>query len=328
MQWFERHWYQRHKVMWLLTPFAVIFRAITALRRGLYRFGIIKPMPFTSPLIVVGNITVGGTGKTPLVILLAQWCQQQGLKPGIVSRGYGGSANRSPQFVTAASDPAKVGDEAVLMAKRTHCLVVIAASRVAAVIKLLSAHRCDVALSDDGLQHYAMQRQIEIAVIDGERRFGNGFCLPAGPLREPIKRLRQVDFIVANGKAQPGEFAMQLLCDDIYQLTDPQRRVKPESFINKTIHAVTGIGHPQRFFASLKNLGLNIVEHVFPDHHLFTPQDFAFADDAAIIVTEKDAVKCQSFADQRFWCLPVTAQLGNAFFEALQARLQAHLTRQ
>ena len=200
---------------------------------------------------MVGNITVGGTGKTPLVAWLVEWLRARGFKPGIVSRGYGGTATVWPQNVTASSDPHVVGDEAVLLAQHTHCPMVVAPQRVAAVTKLLNDHDCDVVISDDGLQHYALGRTVEIAVVDGVRRFGNGFCLPAGPLREPMKRLKSVDFVVANGKAHNNEYAMCLYSGDIYNIKDPEKvtqmlqLIKMESFRKRYPSELSG-GQQQR----------------------------------------------------------------------------------
>lgn len=218
-------WYKKHFLVYFLRPFSWAYRMVMALRRWLYRLGIKKTTRFSVPVVVIGNITVGGAGKTPLVIELADWLRRKGWRPGLVSRGYGGSATQLPYAVKADSDPRLVGDEAVLLASKTACPVVVCKDRVAAVAALLQDSDCNIVLSDDGLQHLALGRDIEIAVIDGERRLGNGFCLPAGPLREPEKRLKTVDFIVTNGHALTSEWSMNLAPGEIVQLINPDQRL-------------------------------------------------------------------------------------------------------
>lgn len=309
-------WYRKNFLAYLLWPFSWCYRAVIALRRSLYHFGIKKAVNFTLPVVIVGNITVGGVGKTPTVISLAQWFKQQGWRPGIVSRGYGGSATLTPQAVHVNSDPRQVGDEAVLLTQKTQCPMVVCKDRVAAVRKLLHDYKCDLVISDDGLQHLALGRKIEIALIDGERGLGNGFCLPAGPLREPAKRLKKVDVVIHTHSDDRN--GMKLIPGEIYQLINPAQSLTKEIFLHHPIHAVAAIGHPQRFFNTLENLGFNVVRHPFPDHYYFKPADFDFGADAIIIMTEKDAVKCREFADERFWCLAVTAELAPQIFEALK----------
>lgn len=298
-------WYQKNLLSYLLTPFSGAYRLILALKNLSYRQGWKKITQFPVPVIVVGNITVGGVGKTPLIISLARFLSANGYKPGIVSRGYGGRATHFPQHVDGHSDPLLVGDEPVLIARKTGCPVVVDPDRVTAVTTLLTQYDCDIVLSDDGLQHTAMGRDIEIIVIDGVRRFGNGFCLPAGPLREPLTRLNTVDFLVTRGNPQPGEYAMTFVPGDIYRLTNPQQILT--TIPTQPIHAVAGIGHPQIFFEQLRHLGFHVIEHAFKDHHIFRAKDIDFGRDALVVMTEKDAVKCQTFADDRHWCLPVLA---------------------
>ncbi len=318
----ESVWYQRQLFSYLLWPFSWIYRAVFTVRRWLYGCGIRKTVRFPAPVIVVGNISVGGTGKTPLVMSLADKLKQTGWRPGIVSRGYGGSATRLPQRVTPDSDPRLVGDEAVLLARKTGCPMVVCRDRAAAAATLLNHYDCNIILSDDGLQHLALGRTIEIAVLDGERRLGNGFCLPAGPLRESARRLKSVDFIVNNGFDHAGEWRMDLRPEKIYQLTDPSRRLSADELNGLTIHAVAGIGHPQRFFKALLQAGFYVIPHAFPDHYLFQKSDFDFNDHAPIIMTEKDAIKCLPFADDRYWCLAVCAELSASFFTQLQLKLR------
>ncbi len=319
----ESVWYQRRLLSYLLWPFSWIYRAVMAVRRWSYHCGMRKTVRFPAPVIVVGNISVGGTGKTPLVVSLADKLKQNGWRPGIVSRGYGGSATRRPQRVTPDSDPLLVGDESVLLARKTGCPMVVCRDRAAAAATLLNHDDCNIILSDDGLQHLALGRTIEIAVLDGERRLGNGFCLPAGPLRESARRLKSVDFIVNNGFDQAGEWRMDLRPEKIYQLVDPSRRLSVGERNGSPIHAVAGIGHPQRFFKALEKAGFNVIPHAFPDHYLFQKSDLDFNDHALIIMTEKDAIKCLPFADERFWCLPVRAELSANFFTQLQLKLSS-----
>lgn len=294
MQLLTKLWYKKSILSYCLLPFSYLYQVIITLRRLAYKKNIFKVTKFSVPVIVVGNITVGGTGKTPLVIYLADWLKQQGFKPGIVSRGYGGKAEHYPVKVSAQSDPVIVGDEPIIIAKHTACPVYVAPDRVAAVKQLLQENNCNIIISDDGLQHYALARDIEIVVIDGERRFGNEFCLPAGPLREPIKRLKKVDFIVCNTgySPQPDEYPMLLagMDNSFTQVINPEITKSIEYFKDKKIHAIAGIGNPVRFFNELNRMNLIITTHIFPDHYIFKAKDLNFGDDSIIIMTEKDAV--------------------------------------
>lgn len=317
-------WYRRSLTILaiILLPLSWLFKGLVTLRRFLYRHHIIKSFRFEVPVIVVGNITVGGTGKTPLVIWLAHFLVAQGLRPGIVTRGYGGKKILEyPCRVTSEITPAMVGDEAVLLAERSACPVVVYKNRVLAVKDLLAHTDCNIVITDDGLQHYRLARDIEIAVVDAERELGNRCFLPAGPLRESPSRLKKVDFVVQHGKMQHGLLTMQLVGNDLFSLTDKTLKVACQDFTHKVVHAVAGIGHPKRFFATLREKGLEVIEHVFPDHYLYAADDFQFADALPIIMTEKDAVKCKSFADQRFWCMPVDVNIDKAFQVALLASL-------
>lgn len=300
------YWYRqkKYRLFWLLVPVALLFRAVTALRRFLYQFGVLHSYRFPVPVIVVGNITVGGTGKTPFVIWLTQQLILHGYKPGIVSRGVGGQKQLVPHLVQASDSPQHVGDEALLLQRRSHCPVVICIDRVAAVRKLLT-HGCDVVISDDGLQHYRLARDIEIAIVDGARRFGNGWVLPAGPLREPITRLKKVNFVVVNGGDTHDSYTMALESDVLVSVTNPGEEKILSALQATSVHAVAGIGHPARFFAQLSRAGLQVIPHAFPDHYLYQATDFNFNDTLPILMTEKDAVKCEAFADQRFWWLRI-----------------------
>ena len=310
---FQREWTRVslwHLILW---PISLVFGLLLALRRLAYGLKLIKSTRLPVPVIVVGNITVGGTGKTPLVIWLAEFLRNQGYTPCVISCGYGGRAV-NPQSVSSATDPALVGDEAVLLARRLRCPVWVGADRVAVARALLSARPdCNIILSDDGLQHYRLQRDVEIAVVDGQRRYGNGLLMPAGPLREPQARLRYVDAVVINGdEAKAHEYAMQLN-GELLQNLQNNSTAHARDFIGKKIHAIAGIGHPARFFQHLRTLGLQAVEHAFADHHLYQPQDLQFDDVAAILMTEKDAVKCTAFAGENAWFLPVQATLTPTF---------------
>ncbi len=310
MHWLEQHWYRITPLHLILLPVSLVFRLLVATRRALYRSGILASDKLPVPVIVIGNITVGGSGKTPLTLWLAQQLVEYGWHPGIISRGYGGTA-KFPQAVHAASDPAEVGDEAVLMAQRKLCPVWVGRDRPAAARALLQAHpECDVLLSDDGLQHYRLRRDVEIVVVDGTRRYGNGWLLPAGPLREPQSRLLAADAVVINGgAATAGEYSMQLDGTVFYNLLNPDTTARAADFNGQNLHAMAGIGHPQRFFAHLNRLGLKVQAHPFSDHHRYVPADLVYTDANAILMTEKDAVKCAPFATEKCWVLRVDAQL-------------------
>jgi tetraacyldisaccharide 4'-kinase len=304
-------WYQKHPLFYLLAPFSGLYRFALFFKNLAYRLHLKKITHPPVPTIVVGNLTVGGTGKTPLLIALAQFLSQQGYKPGIVSRGYGGKPNQLPFHVYPHSDPQAAGDEPVLMARKTSCPVVVDPKRARAVSALLATYGCTLILSDDGLQHTALGRDIEIVVVDGKRGFGNGWCLPAGPLREPTRRLETVDFIVVRTalaeKEALGEkmHRMQFLPGTPYNLMHPEKNMPAEWMKGKkTLHAVAGIGNPQAFFDQLRSIGCSIQEHPFPDHHHYTAQDIDFGPDAVLIMTEKDAVKLEKFAQENHWCLP------------------------
>lgn len=317
----DRIWYGRHPARFALAPLSWIYRAVTALRRRAYTSGLLTIHHASVPVIVVGNLTVGGSGKTPRVIWLAGYLKSLGLNPGVVARGYGGQATQWPQQVRPDSDPTTVGDEAVVVARRTRCPVAVDPSRSAAVAALVEHGKCDVVISDDGLQHYGLARDIEIAVIDGVRRLGNGRLLPAGPLREPPQRLREVDFVVTNGIASRGEFAMKYVPVNPINVVDRRQTLDFADLQSTPVHAVCGIGNPERFFQMLKNKGLKVVPHAFPDHHRFKAEDLDFGDDCPILMTEKDAVKCERFGIARCWSVPVTAELPEIFAQRLQALL-------
>ncbi len=321
----EQHWYRLTPLHLLLYPLSLIFRLLAALRRALYRAGLLKSERLPVPVVVVGNITAGGAGKTPLTLALAQQFIAQGRRSLIVSRGHGGDSTQ-PREVSPDSDPAQVGDEPLLMARRGLCPVWTGRDRAAAARAGLRAHpECDVVLCDDGLQHYRLRRDVEIAVIDDMRGFGNGWLLPAGPLREPVSRLRTVDAVVINGgDPLPGQYAMQLEGASFYNLLDPAHKAGAADFAATRNHAVAGIGNPQRYFTHLESLGMRFAPHPFPDHHPYRAGDLAFDDCDAVFLTEKDAVKCAPFADARYWVLRVEARIDPALIAHILRKIAPH----
>ncbi len=306
----EQIWYQGGVAFILLLPLSWLFRALVTIRRWLYRSGWLTINHFPVPLIVVGNISVGGTGKTPFVIWLVDFLRSAGYKPGLVSRGYRGHATEWPQRVTVNSDPVQVGDEALLLVLRCRCPMVVAPNRVAAVTTLLQDYDCDIVISDDGLQHYAMGRDIEIVIVDGQRRFGNRQLLPAGPLREPVARLDDVDLVMVNGgEARDDEQKMTVVQSYLYNLVNPAKHKACSLFKGKTVHAIAGIGHPQKFFDLLNDLGIEVITHTFADHHAYCDKELDFGDGKPVVMTEKDAVKYARFIDvnaaSNYWALAI-----------------------
>ena len=313
-------WHSTRLLTLPLWPLSWIMKILVKLRRQRFLKNRATLWHSATPIVVVGNVTVGGTGKTPLLITLTKAFEARGLRVGIISRGYGGKAPFYPFSVTSASDPAQAGDEPVLLARSTGCPVVVDPRRVQAAQALVERQVCDVILSDDGLQHYALERDIEIAVIDAQRGLGNGLCLPAGPMREPPERLNEVDFVVINGAENPIE--------SFYKKRVYPMQILPQSWVNmetlasveykpaEKVHAVAGIGNPQRFYDTLQSLGIEVVEHSFPDHHYFSPKDFIFKEDLPVVMTEKDAVKCQ-FEVKNAWYLKVAASIDDDFVDAL-----------
>jgi tetraacyldisaccharide 4'-kinase len=305
-------WYRRGAIAWLLWPVSLLFALLVLLRRAFYLFRILSSRHPGIPVIVVGNITVGGSGKTPLTLWIAEFLQSKGWSPAIVSRGYKAKSD-GPRAATVASDPAEVGDEPVLLARRSGCPVWVGADRIETIAALRAANPAvDVVILDDGLQHYALRRDLEIALVDG-RGLGNGFLLPAGPLREPAWRLRTVDAVVANGFRKEKSFSMVLEGDVLHRMTDARERRPLKAFAGQSVHAVAGIGDPQRFFAQLAAAGVQVEPHPFPDHHAFTPQELDFGDERPLLMTEKDAVKLRHAARPNWWVLPVTARPDAAF---------------
>src|SRR4051812_8535584 len=328
MHWLEAYWYRLAPLHLVLWPLSVLFGIIAATRRRLYQSGVLASARMPVPVIVVGNINAGGTGKTPCVIWLVAWLRDRGRTPGVISRGYLGT-NDAARPAKPNSDPADVGDEAVLLARRCACPVWVAKSRVGAARALLAAYpQCDVIISDDGLQHYALKRDVELVVLDGERGCGNGMLLPAGPLREPLERLAAVDALVINGGAVfPSEmlpsgvpvFDMQLSGDTFYPLAESGPSVDAGHFARLSVHAIAAIGNPQRFFDHLHELGISFTSRAFPDHHAYTAGECADSADTAVIMTEKDAVKCERLAGRHdnWWALRVDTLMDPALGELI-----------
>lgn len=321
VKWLEEVWYDRQRPPLVLIPLSWIYRLTIVIRSACYAWGLLPVDRVPVPVIVIGNLTVGGTGKTPLTVWVVQRLVRSGFNPGIVSRGYGGKARQWPQPVFPDSDYRVVGDEALIVSKRTGCPMAVAANRVAAVKYLLQNHHCDIIISDDGIQHYALSRDIEIAVIDSQRRFGNGYCLPAGPLREPLSRLQTVALTIVNGQANANETSMQMHGQLAVNMEDESVKKKLSDFNGQKFHAIAGIGNPNRFFGHLSEIGLNFDKRQFPDHHVYNGTDIHYNDTLPIVMTEKDAVKCQAFMDKRYWYVPVEAVVDEKFENDLMTLL-------
>lgn len=314
----EQSWYGWGPLTLLLLPLSGLYCLLVIVRRRLYRWGWLKSRRLPVPVLVVGNITVGGTGKTPLVIWLANWLKERELRPGIVTRGYGGRSTSWPRRVEATTDASEVGDEAVLLSRRAACPVYAGPDRYETGRILLAEQDCDILISDDGLQHYALQRDLELALIDGERRFGNGLCLPAGPLRETTKRLHEVDLILTNGHALQDEYPLRVLGRRALPLRQQGESRSLNFFADRAVAAVAGIGNPERFFGMLESLGVKITRHAFPDHHPFQAEDLAPFKEQTVLMTEKDAVKCEAFAGDNCWFIPVEASCNKPFTDRLE----------
>lgn len=316
----ERIWYGGTNAPFWMRALVPVYRALAGLRGLGFRLGLRRATVLPVPVVVVGNITIGGTGKTPLVLALVDFLRERGWNPGVVSRGYGGSI-REPTLLDATSMPSKVGDEPCLIQRRG-VPVAIGRHRDRAA-QLLVAAGVDLVIADDGLQNPSLARDLEICVIDGARRFGNGLLLPAGPLRESTDRLKQVDFVVCNGNgAGQGEIPMHLVGDHADSLEQPQDLRPLATFATHPVHAVAGIGNPQRFFTHLRQSGLDVIEHAFPDHHPLQPKDVTFDDAHAVLMTEKDAVKLSGLADARLWFVPVRADLPASFLDQVNETLR------
>jgi tetraacyldisaccharide 4'-kinase len=316
-----KFWYAKSTWAVVLAPLSWLFRLISFIRYQYFRQ---QNKNLSVPIIVVGYITLGGTGKTPFVSWLVKSLIERGYKPGIVMRGYGGNLTaRQVISVQKTNEATLVGDEAKLLANTLSCPVVVGKKRFAAAEHLLARHGVNIIISDDGLQHYALPRDIEIAVIDGEKRFGNGMCLPVGPLRESPNRLKRVDFIVSNGKALDNEWLMQTaLSNEMYHLHHPKLKANLSDFVGKKVHAIAGLGNPQRFFKMLEEKGIEFIAHAFPDHHRYSKEDFAFKDNYPILMTEKDAVKCKSLSLKDAWVAPLEVNLPLSFIDQIIRKMK------
>ncbi|MGQ6546628.1 tetraacyldisaccharide 4'-kinase [Serratia sp. IR-2025] len=319
----ERIWSGSSLVYLLLLPLSWLYGLVSGLIRLSYRCGLRKSWRAPVPVVIVGNLTAGGNGKTPMVIWLVEQLQQRGYRVGVVSRGYGGKSAVYPLVLDAQTTTRQAGDEPVLIFQRTGAPVAISPKRAEAVQALLNQGKLDLIITDDGLQHYALQRDFELVVIDGVRRFGNGWWLPAGPMRERVSRLKTVDACVANGGvAQPGEIAMKLQAQDAVNIASGERRPAIEL---PHVVAMAGIGHPPRFFATLEKLGVEVDREVaFADHQEYNHGQLAAlaSQGQTLLMTEKDAVKCRAFAQPDWWYLPVEAVLPTEQAERLLQGIQ------
>ena len=318
----NRIWYGGQAVPFWAAILERMYRAVVGLRRWLYALGVRRSTQLPIPVIVVGNLTAGGTGKTPLVAWLANELRQRGWRPGIVTRGYGAAANDCRRLPPDA-EPAQYGDEPVWLAHATSCPVAIGRRRAVAARLLIERDGVDVLISDDGLQHWSLARDFEIVLIDGQRGFGNGRLLPAGPLREPVERLERVDAIVVNGGVREGAYSMQVHAARALSLRDLASARPLAAFSGQQVHAVAGIGNPARFFDLLRSHGLAVLEHPYPDHHRFDGSELVFDDPAPVLITEKDAGKCAPFADERIWVVPIDIELPPEFADRVHRALHA-----
>ncbi|MCP4301007.1 MAG: tetraacyldisaccharide 4'-kinase [Gammaproteobacteria bacterium] len=328
----HRVWYEGARFGWVLLPLSGLYWLLTLCRRFLYRCGVPKALRVPVPVIVVGNITAGGTGKTPAVIWLARELRACGFSPGIVSRGYGGSKAASPMRVDAQSAADVVGDEPVLLARRSGCPVAVDANRVRAAAMLVD-DGMDVIVSDDGMQHYRLGRDYEICVVDGARGLGNRRLLPAGPLRELPDRLKDVDQVLVNGPMQPGNdltvaeqnaVEFELVATEACRLNGSLTRLI-ERFSGTTVHAVAGIGNPGRFFDLLRAEGIQVIEHAYADHAPLAVEGLDFGDDFEVFMTEKDAVKLGRSVKDKYWYIPVDLQMDPAYALPMLGQIESRL---
>lgn len=318
-----RAWYQGHPALGLLAPLEALYRRVARRKRERFLAGLGSIQRAPVPVIVVGNLTVGGTGKTPMILWLIGHLRARGLKVGVVSRGYGATPPSLPWRVRASDTAAVAGDEPLLIVQRTGVALVTDPDRGRAVERLLAEESLDVILSDDGLQHYRLARDLELVMVDAARGFGNGRCLPAGPLREPLERLAEVDAVIHNGAAvDPADgFGLTLQPSALVNLRSGETR--PLDFFppGQRLHALAGIGNPGRFFATLEGLHWQPLPHAFADHATYSAADLTFTPALPLVMTEKDAVKCRSFAAADWWYLAVDAQPSAAFVAWLDGRL-------
>ncbi|MCX4029423.1 tetraacyldisaccharide 4'-kinase [Endozoicomonas sp. SM1973] len=330
MNWLVNAWYQPDRQLRWLMPLRLLYQQVIRHKRQRFLSGAEPAWQAPVPVIVVGNITVGGTGKTPLVTAMIEQLKGWGCTPGIISRGYGGKSSYYPLAVTPDSDPSVAGDEPVMLAQLTGVPVMVAPQRVAAAKGLLNQFpETDIIVADDGLQHYPLGRDIELVVIDGARGLGNGYCLPQGPLREPPGRLKTVDFVVVNGDAplvaitEPQQL-MALVPECLVQVSSGEKRPLTRGSLDdfKQVHGVAGIGNPARFFATCESLGMQVIPHPKDDHAQLTAKDVQFDDQLPVLMTSKDAVKCRSFATAKHWSLLVAAKLPESFWRQLKEKVK------
>jgi tetraacyldisaccharide 4'-kinase len=322
---FQQKWYNGHPLVWLLSPFALLFFFLSGFRRLLFKVGLKKSYRPNVPVVVVGNISVGGNGKTPVVLALAEYYKKRGVTVGILSRGYGAQSPVYPRIVNVDDNPVEVGDEPRLLAGRSGCTVVIDPVRARGAKYLESHCGCDLIICDDGLQHYALSRDIELVVMD-DRRIGSGYLLPMGPLREGGWRLGHVDAVIHNGSSIPDfdqsvapQFLMSLTAGEFVNVANGEKTTSLASLQSVQCSALAGIGSPQRFFTQLRTMGLQLAEtKALPDHHAFSQQDIV---SGTVIMTEKDAVKVKAFAHHDCWYLPVTAQISADFYQLIDSKL-------
>ena len=313
-------WYQKSTWLVLLVPLSWLFRAISRFRRIVLQWRF-QGQSYAMPVVVIGNISLGGSGKTPLIIALAKALSERGYSVGVVSRGYGGASAQYPLVVGPDTLVSQSGDEPLLIAKKLGCPIVVDPNRARAVEKLVKSFSCDLILSDDGLQHYRLHRDVEIAVVDGRRRFGNGYTLPAGPLRESPRRLKEVDFIIQNGGIvepdDPGTYIVQLETSGLRRFGSSELIGFDQWVESTNIHAVAAIGHPERFFESLRQMGFKVDSEPKNDHQTLTARDIGFDDDLPVVITAKDAVKYQDLVPDNLWVLEVEMALDNEFVSSL-----------
>ena len=324
----ERIWSGQSPLYWLLLPLSWLYGLIATILRYSYKSGLKKSWRAPVPVVVVGNLTAGGNGKTPVVIWLVETLQLHGFRVGVVSRGYGGKSSHYPLVLSETTTTAQAGDEPVLIYQRTGAPVAVSPLRSDAVKALLADNELDVIITDDGLQHYALKRDVEIVVVDGVRRFGNGLWLPAGPMRERASRLRSVDAIITNGgTAETGELAMVLQPGKAVNLMTGEQR---DASALRNVVAMAGIGHPPRFFATLKQLGLSLQKEVaFADHKAYQVEQLSALaqSEQTLLMTEKDAVKCRDFAQANWWYLPVEAKIQGRMAEELLQKITDHILK-
>ncbi len=320
MNWFERGWYRQHNWIYLLAPLSLVFWFLSLLRRGLFKLGLKQSHQLKVPVIVVGNITVGGTGKTPFVVWLVEQLKQQGFKPGVINRGYGSQLGNKNKLIEASDLAAFVGDEAKLIYQNAHVPVAVGTDRIKSAA-LLTEAGCNILVCDDGLQHYKLKRDLEIILIDGSRGLGNQCLLPAGPLREGKWRLKTTDLVIQNG-AQQNPYSAFHFTTHALSPVPVDKQSKQEFDLHQAYYAVCGIGNPQRFYQTLADKKIQLLEkYSFIDHHQFTLSDFSNFQNSGVIMTEKDAVKCEPFAQKNWWYLPITIKPDAAFIQLLQKQL-------